>query len=63
MTKYQTCYVAFEEFLTGKGRLVGFGCMIATAVCLLNIITICCICFHPTKTKKDNFYQRMMEDD
>ena len=58
------CHHEFENFLTGKGRFVGFGCMVATGICLLNIITVCCICFHRSKSKRgNNFYAKMMDED
>ena len=50
--------------MTGSGRIVGFGCLIAMLVCLLNMVAVCCICYHPSKTKSSsNFYSRMIEMD
>ena len=50
--------------MTGSGKIVGFGCLGAMLVCFLNIIAVCCICFHPSKLKKgSNFYSRMIEID
>jgi hypothetical protein len=41
---------------------MGFACSIATLLCLINIITVCCICYHPSKTSKgSNFYAKMMD--
>ncbi len=56
--------MAFKDFLTGNGRLMGYACSIATLICLINVITVCCICYHPSKRSRgSNFYARMMEDD
>lgn len=58
------CHTAFEDFMNSKGNTVGLGCLIACLICFVNVITVCCICCHPTKSgKKKNFYSRMIEDD
>jgi len=64
-TNLENCHDAFENFMTGSGRIVGFGCLIAVLVCLLNIIAVCCICYHPTRVggNRSNFYSRMIEMD
>ena len=50
--------------MAGKGKFVGFGCLAAMLLCFINIIALCCICFHPSKTgKNSNFYSRMIEMD
>lgn len=50
--------------MTGSGRTVGFGCLGAMLICFLNIVAVCCICFHPSKVKSgSNFYSRMIEMD
>ena len=60
----ENCHSSFEDFMTGSGRIVGFGCLIAMLVCLLNIVAVCCICYHPSKAKSSsNFYSRMIEMD
>ena len=61
----ENCHDAFENFMTGSGRIVGFGCLIAVLVCLLNIVAVCCICYHPTRVggNRSNFYSRMIEMD
>ena len=44
--------------------LVGIGCAAAMSFAILNMIMICCLCFHPSRTgNKANFYRRMIDDD
>ena len=51
--------------MSGSGQIVGFGCLIALVICMINIIAVCCICYHPDRVrgKKSNFYSRMIELD
>jgi hypothetical protein len=61
MSQLTNCHDAFADFMTGKGRIVGIGCMIAMFICFLNIVAVCCICFHPSKVGRgSNFYSRMI---
>ena len=60
----KNCHDAFEDFMSGSGRVVGLGCLIAMLVCLINIVAVCCICYHPDRNKNggaSNFYQRMVD--
>lgn len=62
MKGLKNCHDAFDEFMSGTGRIVGFGCMAAMLVCFLNLVAVCCICFHPSKVgRSSNFYSRMIE--
>jgi hypothetical protein len=64
LANLQNCYEGFKNFMTDSGRTVGFGCLGAVLVCFLNIIAVCCLCCHPSKTKKGSeFYSRMVGDD
>ena len=44
---------------------MGVWSVIASGVCFINMISICCICYHPNNRgrKRQNFYARMMESD
>ena len=59
------CYNEFRDFVLSKGTIMGISMTIASVFALVNMIFICCICFHPmTKTQKHkNFYARMMDTD
>ena len=60
----QTCYDAFKGFFEKNGVILGLGCSAALAFSLLNMVMICCLCFHPSKTgNRSDFYKRMVEDD
>lgn len=58
----QTCYDAFKGFFEKNGIILGIGCCAALTFCLLNMVMICCLCFHPSKTgNRSDFYKRMVE--
>ena len=63
LNKKEACYDAFKDFMVSKVETFGIIGAIATLICLINIVTVCCLCYHPVKrhTTK-NFYSRMMED-
>ncbi len=47
-----------------QGIYIGIGCGAASLISFINLVTICCICYHPTKNKnKGAFYSKMMDED
>ena len=63
MNSRQGCYDQFKDFTISKGKKMGVWSIIASAVCLINMVMICCICYHPAHRdrKRQNFYARMMQ--
>ena len=58
-----SCYNAFKGFLQGKGILFGLVSLFAMVVSFINVITVCCLCYHPGKQRgMKNFYSRMLEE-
>lgn len=44
--------------------MMGVACLVGSLVCLVNMVMICCICYHPDNSgrKRENFYSRMLEN-
>ena len=60
----ESCYNAFKGFFERNGVVLGVGCAVALAFSILNMMMICCLCFHPSRSgSRSDFYKRMVEDD
>ncbi len=59
----QACYESLKSFFSKYGNILGIGCSAAFGIALLNVIMICCFCFHPSKARsKRRLFQNLIED-
>lgn len=59
----ESCYDALEDFFKKYGTILGIGCSAAFGVALLNVIMICCFCFHPSKARNNKrLFTNLLED-
>jgi hypothetical protein len=59
----EACYISLEDFFDKYGMILGIGCSAAFGVALLNIIMICCFCFHPSKARNNKrLFTNLLED-
>ena len=50
--------------MVSKGKFIGIGCLIAMLICLVNIVALCCICCHPSRTgSRGDVYSPMVAGD
>ena len=57
------CYQALRNFFDKYGIILGISCAAAFGVALLNIVMICCFCFHPSRAKnKRNLFRNLIEE-
>lgn len=57
------CYQALKNFFEKYGIILGISCAAAFFVATLNIIMICCFCFHPSRAKsKRTLFRNLIED-
>jgi len=58
-----SCYDALKNFFEKYAIILGISCSAAFGVALLNIVMICCFCFHPSRAKgKRNLFRNLIEE-